>query len=386
MPRPTERGVALPIALLVSVVLVLLISAAARYAIGMMSSLEIHRARASALNVAEGGVEWAISRFDPGNLAAITTSGTFAGGVYNLSVRALSGNRYAIRSDAFVPSTAHPQSTRSIEVVVASGNNPLGSMALAANGDTTINGSVTIDSLPQAGQGNVHSNHDLYINGGAATLHGALSASGQAHAASSYGATSQTTALDIPTYTNTSIDSFATQAKNSGTQAIASFNGRTLSGYYSSYQGYDTHSAVNTNGGTITISSGDVTISGVVFIEGRLVISGNAELEGSGTIICTEGITVTGNAEVGESTSPLTLVSLSSTSPAITMSGNPSVWATGFAPNGDISLSGSVSAHGSFIAGGGVGVSGNVSVIRNSNQSIAQLQIPYWSTVSYHEL
>jgi hypothetical protein len=381
--RRHERGIALPTALFLSVILILFVTAATRYTLGIMSNLEKSRARVTALNVAEGGAEWAIAQFDPANLGAIATTATFAGGTYVITVSTATTSRYAIRAAAYVPNATHPLSTRSIEVVVAPGTNPAGNFALASIGDISLSGNVSIDSAP-SGHGDVHTNHNLYVNGNP-TVNGAISASGQAVAPSAYAAQSHSPVMTIPTMGNSAIDADANLAKANGIQNIGAFNGSTLSGYYQSYAGYNIHSSGNTNGGTISVGGNTtITVTGTVFIEGGLSLSGNVQFVGGGTIVCTEGISISGNVTVGAAGHPINLVSLAAQSP-ISLSGNPAITGALFAPNGGISASGNVSVLGTMIAGGGIGLSGNVGVTRDTTQNMNWLASTYWKTLSYRE-
>lgn len=389
--RQHERGMALFTALLLSTVLVLLVSMSIRYALTAAKSTELDRARAHALNVAEGGVEWAVARFDPTDLDEVATESSFAGGTYTLTARSLPDSHYALRAEAWVPNATSPMAHRIIEVVLATGSNPLGQYAMATDGNLSLNGSVTFDSAPTAGQGNIHSNSDVDINGGSAAIEGSVSATQQVSPTSYPGVTGEVTSqapeVEISPYTDSQIQDFATDAKTYGTHAITNPLGGTMSGYYQSYAGYDVLSSTNTTGGTVTISGGTVTVSGTVFIEGNLSISGGARVEGDGLIIVTQKISISGNPYVeGTSASKLGLVTLSSRDPAIDLGGANNIRAIVYAPNGNVSVHGNVAMTGSMIARGVGIVQGSVTMTRDTTQNVDVLGIPYWKTESYREL
>ncbi len=389
--RNQERGMALFTALILSTVLVLLVSLSVRYAVTSSKTMQSDRARAQALNVAEGGVEWAVSEFDPTALASLATSSSFGSGDYTLTSRALPNNRYAIRAEAWIPSSASAQAHRTIEVVLATASNPLGNYAMATDGNLSLNGSVTFNSSPTAGQGNIHSNHDVDINGGSATIQGNVSATSQVDP-SSYpgvtgGVTSQAPEVEISSYTSTQIQDFATDAKAIATKDITSALGGVLSGYYQSYAGYDIQDSANTTGGTLSISGGTVTISGTVFIEGNLSISGNARVEGDGLIVVTQRISISGNPYVeGSTASKLGIVTLSSRAPAIDLGGANNIRGMMYAPNGNVEVHGNVNVTGAMIARGVGIVQGSVTMTRDTTQNVDILGIPYWRTESYREL
>lgn len=389
--RHHERGMALFTALLLSTVLVLLVSMSVRYAITSSQTMQIDRARSQALNVAEGGVEWAVSRFDPTALATLATQSTFAGGEYALTTRVLPNSRYALRAEAWVPASASAAAHRIIEVILATGSNPLSQFAMATDGNLSLNGAVTFDSTPTAGQGNIHSNSDVGINGGSATINGSVTATDQVSPTSypgvSGGVTSQAPAVEISSYTSTQIQAFATDAQAAGTHAITDPLGGTLSGYYRSYGGYDVLDSTNTTGGTLAISGGTVTISGTVFIEGNLSISGNAQVRGDGRLIVTQRISISGNPYVeGTTASNLGIITLSSRSPAIDLGGANNIRALMYAPNGNVEVHGNVNLTGAMIARGVGIVQGSVTMTRDTTQNVDVLGIPYWRTESYREL
>ncbi|HEY9856136.1 MAG TPA: polymer-forming cytoskeletal protein [Stenomitos sp.] len=389
--RQHERGMALFTALLLSTVLVLLVSMSIRYALTSSKTMQVDRARAQALNVAEGGVEWAVSRFDPTALGSLATSSAFAGGEYTLTARPLPNNRFAVRAEAWVPASASPEAHRLIEVVLATGSNPLGNFAMATDGNLSLNGSVTFNSTPAAGQGNIHSNSDVDINGGSTTIQGSVSATDQVSPATYPGVTgsvsSQAPQVEISSYTSPQIQAFATDARALGTHSLSDPLGTTLSGYYQSYGGYDILDSANITGGSLSISGGTYTISGTVFIEGNLSISGNARLQGNGLIVVTQKISISGNPYVeGTKASQLGLVTLSSRDPAIDLGGANNIRAIVFAPNGNVAVHGNVNMTGSMIARGVGIVQGSVTMTRDTNQNVDVLGIPYWRTESYREL
>lgn len=389
--RRSERGMALLTALILSTVLVLLVTLSVRYALTSSRTMQIDRARTQALNVAEGGVELAVSRFDPTALAGLATNSTFASGEYLLTARALPNNRYAIRAEAWIPASASALAHRTIEVVLATGSNPLGNFAMATDGNLSLNGSVTFNSTPTAGQGNIHSNSQVGINGGSATIQGNVSATDQVSPSSYPGVTgdvtSQAPEVEISTYTATQIQDFANDAKAIATKAITDPLGGALTGYYESYGGYDIQNSANTTGGTLSINGGTVTISGTVFVEGNLSISGNTILRGDGLIVVTQRISISGNPYVeGTTASRLGIVTLSSRSPAIDLGGANNIRALLYAPNGNVEVHGNVNVTGAMIARGVGIVQGSVTMTRDTTQNVDILGIPYWRTESYREL
>lgn len=381
--RASERGIALISALLMGMLLVLIISMGTRYAIGSASNMQRDRARAMALNVAEGGAEWAISRFDPNDLSVISTTSSFAGGIYQVSSRALAGGRYAVRSTAWVPSQARPLSTRSVEIVLATGSLKLGPYAIATGGDLSISGAGVLN-------GNLHSNHDAYLSG-SAQIAGAVTAAGQvtpgAYGGATGGVASLVDPISLPSFSAAQIQDYAVQAKAIATHAMTDPLGSALSGYYQSYAGYDILDPGNTSGLSIEISGNQsVALDGIVFIEGSLVLSGNTHLTGSGMIICTQGVRMTGNTEVeGISASSFTIVTLSNSPSAIDLSGSVEMEGILLAPNGGLNVSGNVALEGSLLAGGTGTVTGSVDISYEPGINTSLLQSTFYNTMSYQE-
>lgn len=377
--RKSEQGIALISTLLMGTLLVLLIAMGARYATSSASNMQLNRARAQALNVAEGGAEWAISRFDPLDLAVISTTSTFAGGIYQVSARSLSGGRYAIRSMAWVPSQERPLSTRSVEMILATASLKIGPYAIATGGDLSVSGAGDLS-------GDLHSNHDVYLSG-SADIAGAVTAAGSvtpgSYEGASGGVTSHAEPISLPTFSEAQIQGYAAQAKAIATHAMTDPVGATLSGYYESYSGYDILDPGNTSGLSMELTGNQtVAIDGIVFIEGRLVLSGTTHLTGSGLIICTQGIRMTGNAELEGA---FTVLTLSNNASAIDLAGNVEVEGLLLAPNGGLSVTGAVAIEGCLLAGGAGTVTGSVEITYEPSIDTNLLQSTFYDTKSYQE-
>ena len=106
---------------------------------------------------------------------------------------------------------------------------------------------------------------------------------------------------------------------------------------------------------------------GVIYVDGNLELSGNSQMTNNGVILATAGTyKISGNSTY-EVTSPETagLVSFSTSTEALTLTGNGSAATQGFAyaPNGGAKITGNGAFYGSVVAGNDMTITGNGGVI-----------------------
>ncbi|MNX85456.1 hypothetical protein D3C86_1172920 [compost metagenome] len=256
---------------------------------------------------------------------------------------------------------------------------------LTAN-NFTYAGNTGITSTP-SGKADVHANGNLTRDGssnidGKVTYVGTYTTDRGGH---SGGIPTKADPVKVPSYTPAQLQSLANSAKANGNKDIDQANSdldrtpwqggkryATLKGYYSA-----------TTAGKKLAFGGvwEVTVEGVVYIEGGLQTNNTFVLKGNGLVICTEPIVTGGNTQmrVGASPSDLGLVSLSTRSDAISTGGTSLITGILFAPNGGIMLSGGTKITGCLLAGGAIDMRSNsVPIVEfNANQSLSVLQATY---------
>lgn len=407
MRRRDQRGIALMTALIVSALLVVV--AAATIAIltsGSHGSLQDSN-QGQALDIAEGGLDWAVANFSASSPDQIVTNDVPLGaGVYTIAApSALPGGRYLLTVYAYVPNASTPTSQRALQAIIAKINGAWGNYAVLAGGGLTMTGNAETTSTPSAGLGNVHTNGSLTLSGSNVVVDGSAEA---ADGISNSGGTiagnqnPNASTLPIPNYTSSQLQSFLSQAQAAGTTPIESYSGGNLSGYYSSTNSsYDpTQNPPASPPDSISISGGNVEVSGTVYIAGNLSISGRTTISGGGTLIVDGTISMSGQGTINatDSANPVALVSLAapSSGDAITLSGKAQAGGAAafsnvlvFAPNGDVKVTGNGNLQGEVISGGATtttdNLNGNAEVVRNTNMSLNNLGLANWTLTSWED-
>ncbi|HBN08683.1 MAG TPA: hypothetical protein DD435_08560 [Cyanobacteria bacterium UBA8530] len=392
-----ERGFALVAALMIGMVLILVGIGASTYIMSQGRLVTQLNGREEALNIADAGLEWAISRYP----SAVATKAPFNKGEYEISTPAsVGGGRYVIRVDSYLPSKSNFAHHRAIQAVidsVSTTHDPIFDKAIASGGNTTLNGNMTVTSSPAPNQGHVHANGNLLSHG---NVH--VYGNTTAHGTDAYGGHSNTAAVEIPTLDAAKIDSLYQEAAALASHTFAEFDGSTLSGYYAPASTWaattESHSNFNINGNL------NVPLDKIVFIDGDLTVNGNCTITGGGTIVVNGTVNINGNAKLGQGTE-LSIISLSSDAQALTLNGNlniggPSTTATPppgtpnpsiiiFAPNGGARINGNADIFGSVVVGGNALVNGNAKVTRVSNRSNGVLGVPSassWRVFNWREV
>lgn len=363
-------------ALIISVVLVIVAAGVVTYTTGSSRRAEQEHARREALNVAESGAEWAIATLDPASLASASAQNVrFNDGTYTVRTRALGSERYAVQATGSVGSGPFA-ATRRIEVVLRETRHPMGDFAVASGGNLTVNGNVAVSSSPVTGQGNMHSNSAVILNGGAASIAGRVSAVGSVtpttHSGVSGAITQGSQPLEIPTYSPAKLLGLRNEAAGNGSQSIAGFSGSTLAGHL-------------TGPGNLSLT-GNITLTGpVIYVDGNLSITGNTTVTATSNtlFIVTGTVSISGNPTVtGPSGGGLGIVSLAGGT-AISLGGANNLRAHLFAPNGAIDVHGNVRVTGSLIAGGAGALKGHVSVTRDTTSPADILRQKVMTTQSW---
>ncbi|HEY9766177.1 MAG TPA: hypothetical protein V6C82_07415, partial [Chroococcales cyanobacterium] len=223
-----ERGIALISTILIGMVLLLIgISTATYIQTGGHMYIQQH-SREEALNIADGGLEWAITHFDPNAPSAIATTAPFNLGQYQVSApTSIDGGRQVVRVDGYLPSKSNPRYHRAIQAIIQGGASspaPAFNYAVAAGSNIQMNGDMVITSSPAPNQGNIHANGNI-LNESSDTVRGTTTA----HGTDVYGGHSNSPIVQIPTLNSTQIDSLYQSAAAQGSHTFSQYKGTTLS-------------------------------------------------------------------------------------------------------------------------------------------------------------
>lgn len=292
-----SRGFALITAVMVGAILVIIVATGATYLLGSSQLTTAGRTGDRADNAARGGLAKAIAEFDTGSPQAVATSDvTFDQAKYTITVTEV-GDGYIVESVGTFGNT-----TRKLRSLIQPAEEDWGQYAIAAKGDVDLQNHSFVASLPETGKGDVRSNDTISLMKHSSIWGSAMAVSDVTTDAKSHvwnGAQYPFKSLKFPAYTDNQIQGFVDDAKASKEAAIdaTTLPEGKLDGYYYSHEDYDVFSAQN-NGATLTLTKGTYTLSGTMFVAGKLLIESHVTITGEGRIIATEGITVQKHVEI----------------------------------------------------------------------------------------
>lgn len=233
--------------------------------------------------------------------------------------------------------------------------------AIASKTDFTINGNVDISSTPAANKGDVHSNGNMKLNGSAVDILGRATASGVITMSGgpniSQGATSGVPPMTFPVVT----DEFKERSLANGIYV----GNKTVSGM-GVLQGKIA--------GNLTVAASGATINGVVWVTGSVTLDG--PLIGNGTIVAEGPITLNARYTYpGTDASKIGVITTSSQSTAVSLTGNRQFKGILYAPEGGISFSGTPTLLG-MAAAESITFSGTPDIIRLTDYDTGPPELP----------
>jgi Tfp pilus assembly protein PilX len=335
---------------------------------GRMSVLR--RDRESAFNIAESGFRTGLMRLksDPAYLGERKTA--FGDGYFDVTVTPVVGNPKARRVDAtgtVVSMNGHPEIRSVRGIIEKSGSPPSGDYAILAKDMIDMNGGINTGSIPDGGLGNVHSNTGIQMNGGA-TIDGNATSVGSVLGGNVTGQR-KSGAAEVPF---PALDPAALQASaavlgfTNGNVSVGTGTTRTVQGII--------------NGNLTSSGSANVQINGIVFVTGKVSLSGGS-YAGPGMLVALGDITLSGGSGfTSNMANNLAIVALSTSSTALKITGNANVRGALIVPNGTTKLS---AAHiTGTLATKSLVMSGSASVVKDNSfvwpDPLAQFRIMYW--------
>lgn len=323
----SNRGSALFIAL---VMILLFASMSAAYMTLSQSNYRNTQSRLNSIQsyyVAESGIEHALVELSArGSMAQKYIDGADA------VTGAIGGDRYSVDAKWIDADTVHLMSsgesngfTRRIEAVARREIPPIFEYAIVTENNLDFRGSIAVKN------GDVHSNKNIVIKGGAAKLDGDVSAVGTIEGKTG-GVSGDVLpgSVYVPIET-VSLESLKKEAIGDGT-------------YYS---GDQTWAGGGVKGKKPGGGSGiGDKVDGVIYVDGNLHLSGN--IEGTGFIVVSGKVDISGNVTYGTKDSSVIIISDGD----VFIRGNPDVTGTIYT-NGSVALKGNVDVTGSIIASNG---------------------------------
>ena len=200
----------------------------------------------------------------------------------------------------------------------------------ATEGNINLSGNVEVTSPPDLFEGDIYANGAINLSGnievqGDATATGEINLSGNSFitgdAVGNLGTPLVFAEIDTSIYLD--------EADDQGSTLIEGDLNTSGDGYYELGPAHIT--------GNLIISENQiVTLTGTVWVDGTITMTGNTRIEGGETIVAVGDIQVTGNTKLDADNTPLII----STDGSITVTGDSWTTAILYAPNGDIMLSG----------------------------------------------
>ncbi len=299
------------------------------------------RQSAQALALANGAMDYALQQIELSSSWSGFNSRSMGAGTVSVSVAAVAGapTKRKLISTASVTDMGYG-ATRRVETITDSGGMPgVFRKALASKLSFTLNGNNTITSTPVAGEGNVHSNEGVTLNGSSLSIYGAVTATGTISVSGgpkvTGGMTSGVAPMTFPEVTQ----ELKNQSLANGTQTVS--KGLTLNSPTVVLQG-----KIN---GDVTIGDSGCIVNGVVWITGDLTCTG--PVTGTGTIIVDGTMDLDGRLTISATdVTNVFWISTSTADPAVVLKGNRSFKGIIYAPNGGVKISGTPELIGGVMA------------------------------------
>jgi cytoskeletal protein CcmA (bactofilin family) len=342
---PPGRGSRRGYTLLVTLIFIALIAviSASLFALGDASTRQSTRRRqnAQALHLAMGGLDDAIASFKGTGSYGTYTNRAIGPGTLSVSVVTPSGEplRREVTSTGTVTELGMTVSRSVRASMDMDPIPPLFFNAIASKRTLYIHGNVTVNSSPTTGEGDIHSNGDIDLDGASLYVGGDATATGTV--ATTNGTVTGTQQSGVAPLVFPEIGTAFKQ------QALV--NGIT-----------------NPSGGTLTVSNGSLVqgkingnltvggssgcqVTGVVWITGSLTING--PITGTGTVICDGPLVLDARFNYPSSSiANLLFICTASGTGAATLSGNRTFKGSIYVPDGKISIGGNPTFMGSILA------------------------------------
>lgn len=314
----------------------LLVPAAALFAhsLSHVRSSQRLQSNLQAYQLAEAGLDWAITQFRNNPLWAGGT-GTLSAGNYTVTLQNLGNNRQRVTSQG-TANQGFP-AVRSVETIVLVTANPLFPYAMFGNESVTLSGNANTDSYNSSvgpyNSATAGSNGDVGTNGisaGNVSLSGNASVNGDVYVG---------TGGDPNTVITMTGNSTITGGPPSALNTPQPMTPVTVPGGL-------------TNQGNLSISGNNtVTLPGGTYLYSSVSISGNGGLNFTGpvTLYLTGQLSVSGNGIGTVSNLPPGLLIHVQGSGNVNFSGNANFYGAVYAPESDISISGNGAFYGATI-------------------------------------
>lgn len=288
---------------------------------GRMSVLR--RDRESAFNIAESGFQTALMRLRSDANYSGEKGTVFGDGHFDISIEALPGKKYSRRvtSTGVVSSLNGHLEVRSVTGYMdKSGGPAIADYAILAKDVINMNGGIETDSIPDGGQGNIHSNTGIQMNGGS-TINGNATSVGSVTGGNVTGERkSAAPVVDFPVIDPAALRLSAAALGITNENVSVSKGSQMVRGVI--------------NGNLDCSSHAGLTIDGIVFVTGKVNLSGGS-YAGPGLLVALGDITISGgSATEGGVANNLAIVALSSSSTALKITGNGAMSGAIIVPNG----------------------------------------------------
>lgn len=324
-----------------------------------------------ALSLAEAGAVYALEQLRQNPDFSGVGATQFGGGTFQASVTTPQGQS---NKRVVLATGSYHGANRSLRTYFTRGAFRFPAGAMVSNSDIRITGSATTNTVPNTDHcANVHANGNVTITG-SASIDGWVTASGTVYITGSVqclGQQSHAPPVVFPDEAQVAAwenqwRSEAMSGTHYGSITITGSETRTLTAPC-----YIAGTLKATGSATFNINGG-----GVIFVEGNVKLTGSSKIRNSAVLVVKGTIDIAGSHGYVATGPPnsVAIVSLSSASPAITMTGSSSAELQGFiyAARGDITLTGSDAVYGAVIAWGDITKTGSSEIYYPSllNQSL----------------
>jgi len=324
-----------------------------------------------ALSLAEAGAMYSLEQLRQNPDFAGMGATQFGGGTFQASVTVPGGDT----TRRIVEATGiYNGATRSVRTYFERAPFRFPGGAMVSNSDIRITGSATTNTVPSTDHcANVHANGNVTITG-SASIDGWVTASGTVWITGSVHCLGRENGVPPVTFPDEAqVAAWESQWRSQamtgthyGSITITGSQTQTLTAPC-----YIAGTLKATGSATFNINGG-----GIVFVEGNVKLTGSSKIRNSAVLVVKGTIDITGShgyVATGPQNS-VAIVSLSTSSPAIRMTGSSSVELQGFiyAARGDITLTGSDAVYGAVIAWGDITKTGSSDIYYPSslNQSL----------------
>lgn len=324
-----------------------------------------------ALSLAEAGAVYALEQLRQNPDFSGVGATQFGGGTFQASVTTPEGqsNRRIVLATG-----SYHGANRSLRTYFTRGAFRFPAGAMVSNSNIRITGSATTNTIPNTDHcANVHANGDVVITG-SASIDGWVTAAGMVYITGSAQCLGRRNGVPPVVFPDEAQVSAWENQWRSEAMSGTHYGSITITGS-------ETHTltAPCYIGGTLKATGSatfNITGGGVVFVEGDIRLTGSSKIRNNALLVAKGTITITGSHGYVATGPPnsVAIVSLSTSSPAITMTGSSATDLQGFiyAARGDVKLTGSDVVYGAVIAWGDITKTGSSDIYYPSslNQSL----------------